>query len=418
MTLAVAFASSAASKFHLLDADKLATTLLTIPVDCVTVSNLPIDCTESVHRGLSEGSSAFLGCFEVDKGDPLVLTLAANGLIPFCTYTDGVLGWVVPFDYSPDDDWEVSWTKDLDFDSVEFTRARPEYLRGEPMSAMGVASTRLLKARARPQHAEAVLTELRELLDTAKGVADVSVTFGKQEFGDPRADVSKTRDYCLNEEHEKGKHKALLFRQLLGITPANWYVLAEQLAAGIEQEVVNRPEKTKWGVQYEVKIPVTGPNGLTKLVTSGWIIRQNEPPSLTSAYIEEGAETNKVSLLAPFLINSQEMPDFHKNLFETAHAHALAESENWTPTPMWIEGYDKPISEGMVGSAWIELPDGKSPFPRWLRKHGLCSAYSRSRQIPARTGSQSVEKERKYCEAFARVLRLNGIACKVGWRLD
>lgn len=328
------------------------------------------------------------------------------------------MGLLVPFDHSLDDDWEASWTKDLDFDSVELTSATPEYLPGEPMSAMGVASTKLLKTRARPQHAESVLMALRERLDTAEGSAAVAVAFGKQEFGNPRVDVSKTRDYCLNVEHEKGKHKALLFRELLGITSANWYVLAEQLAAGIEQEFVNHPEKTKWGVQYEVKIPVTGPNGKTKLVTSGWIIRQNEAPSLTSAYIEEGAETNKVSLLAPFLINSKVMPNFYKKLFETAHVHALEEAENWTPTPMWIEGYEKPISEGMIGSAWIELADGKSPFSRWLRRENLSSAYSPSREIPARTGSQSVEKERKYCEAFARVLRLNGIDCTVRWRLD
>ena len=37
MTLAVAFASSAASKFYMLDADKLARTLLTVPVECTRV---------------------------------------------------------------------------------------------------------------------------------------------------------------------------------------------------------------------------------------------------------------------------------------------------------------------------------------------------------------------------------------------
>jgi hypothetical protein len=34
-------------------------------------------------------------------------------------------------------------------------------------------------------------------------------------------DVRKLRDYCLNLEHEDGKHKARLFSSILGMTADN-----------------------------------------------------------------------------------------------------------------------------------------------------------------------------------------------------
>jgi hypothetical protein len=417
-TLTVRFATSAASKYHSIDADRMAMTLMSVPVESVTVSELPIRSARRVNKALEGIYSSYLGCFEVDRGDPLMLTLAANGLIPFCIYDKGILNWVVPFDHSPEDEVEISWTEGLGLDGVRFITETPGYLANEPLSAGGQLSTKLLKSRARPKHAEEVLRALRDKLEAAKDGEEFSIKFGREEFSNPRVDVRKIRDYCLNEGHIKGKHKAVLFAQQLGITAANWYYLAEQLAAGIEEKLVNRPEQTVWALQYEVKIPVTGPNGVTRMVTSGWKIEEGQSPFLTSAYIEDGARTEELGILAHLMVLDSDGVAFFERLFETAHAHALKTSKEWTPTPMWIVGYDAPIAEGEIGSAWVVLPDGKSAFSRWLRANNLCSVFSKSRRISARTASQSVEKERRYCEAFSQVLRLNGVECKVDWRLD
>jgi hypothetical protein len=85
---------------------------------------------------------------------------------------------------------------------------------------------------------------------------------------------------------------------------------------------------------------------------------------------------------------------------------------------MWISGYVEPISEGACGSAWIELPDGRSKFSKWLKTNNLRTDFTKGCIIFAKTQSQSLEREQKYCEAFAQVLRLNGIDCEIRWRYD
>jgi hypothetical protein len=85
---------------------------------------------------------------------------------------------------------------------------------------------------------------------------------------------------------------------------------------------------------------------------------------------------------------------------------------------MWVSGYVEPISEGTCGSAWVKLPDGRSKFSRWLKKNKLCPDFSKGCIIFGKTTTQSLEREQKYCEAFAQVLRLNGIECEIKWRYD
>ncbi len=94
-------------------------------------------------------------------------------------------------------------------------------------------------------------------------------------------------------------------------------------------------------------------------------------------------------------------------------------AEEWTPTPMWVEGYTEALSEGACGVSWVRLPDARSLFARWLRKNGLGSTgRGPGCFVFAKTRSQSFERAQKYSEAFATVLRLNGIECEVGWRFD
>lgn len=42
-------------------------------------------------------------------------------------------------------------------------------------------------------------------------------------------DIRKLRDYCLNSEHDDGKHKARLFSSILGMTADNAGELRQML---------------------------------------------------------------------------------------------------------------------------------------------------------------------------------------------
>jgi hypothetical protein len=426
-TLAVTFAASVAAQYHRIDADELSYLLLIHNIECFTISDIPLSCSDHIHSEFqAKCSASYFGCFEVDKGDPLVLELAANGLIPFCEYSNQVLRWLISFDENPAD-YNLEWAKDITFKAIEFITEHPDDIPEEKLSESGAKSMRLSETRGRKLHGERVLSKLYEQLESRRDEPDeFKIEFKERELGKPYADVRKLRDYCLNEEHTnpdgtpgKGRAKAYLFRRLLGITRDDWRFLGEQLVTGLEKQLIGRPVADKWGVKYESTIPVTGLNGVTKLVTSGWIIRPNEPPSLASAYITKDAESEAPSILSELIVpRNLKGDDFWKCLYDLAAEHGKKAAEECIPTPMWIEGLAAPIADGALGYAWVELPDGRSSFSRWLRKTDTISKYVRGRQIWCIHPSQSVERARKYCEAFAQVLRLNGIECKVEWRYD
>jgi hypothetical protein len=102
-TLALAFASSVSAQYHHIDADELSFLLLIHNVECFTISDVSLTCSNHIHSELQQKCPSYLGCFEVDKGDPLVLELAANGLIPFCEYINETLRWLISFDDNPGD---------------------------------------------------------------------------------------------------------------------------------------------------------------------------------------------------------------------------------------------------------------------------------------------------------------------------
>jgi hypothetical protein len=170
---------------------------------------------------------------------------------------------------------QLEWTKGIAFKAIEFIAERPDYIPKEALSASGLKSKKLLETRGKKLHGEKVLSSFYEKIENSKDESsEFEIAFKDKEFGQPYADVRKLRDYCLNEEHTKpdgtpgqGRAKAYLFRHLLGLTRNDWRFLGEQLVAGLEKELVGRPLADKWGVKYEAIIPVTGLNGITKLVT-------------------------------------------------------------------------------------------------------------------------------------------------------
>ena len=85
--------------------------------------------------------------------------------------------------------------------------------------------------------------------------------------------------------------------------------------------------------------------------------------------------------------------------------------EECVPKPVFVES--QVYMEGDCGGALVVIGDGRRSFARWLRKKGLGHGhYPRGYSISAEQIGQSAESAKAYADAFARVLRRNGIECR------
>lgn len=98
-------------------------------------------------------------------------------------------------------------------------------------------------------------------------------------------DIAKLRDYCLNEQHPRGRHKARVFATALGITATDADLLRRALLrAAVDGDAV-AVERDDYGQRYMVDFGLTGPRGRAT-VRSVWIIMRGEDyPRLTSCYV-------------------------------------------------------------------------------------------------------------------------------------
>ncbi len=97
-------------------------------------------------------------------------------------------------------------------------------------------------------------------------------------------DIHKLRDYCLNPQHNKGKHKARLFAALLGMSPNDAEELRDALLEAIREQDAQLAEKNAYGQRYTLDFTL---NWKDKQATirSAWIIETNSDiPKLTTAF--------------------------------------------------------------------------------------------------------------------------------------
>lgn len=98
-------------------------------------------------------------------------------------------------------------------------------------------------------------------------------------------DPRKVTGYCLSRDHDDGKHKAQLFRDLLGLTLENAHLLLDALKEiAVNGEAI--PGKVdKYGQRYVIDFEFTGPDGKATL-RSAWIVRADEDfPRMVTCYI-------------------------------------------------------------------------------------------------------------------------------------
>jgi hypothetical protein len=98
-------------------------------------------------------------------------------------------------------------------------------------------------------------------------------------------DIAKLRDYCLNPDHDEGKHKARVFRATLGLTVDDADKLRDLILSRALTTAATENTPTDHGQRFVVDFHVEGSRDSVMIRTS-WIIRQNEDfPRLTSCYV-------------------------------------------------------------------------------------------------------------------------------------
>ena len=103
-------------------------------------------------------------------------------------------------------------------------------------------------------------------------------------------DIEKLRDYCLNPEHPRGRHKARVFASVLGLTERDAGELRAALLAAARTQEAMAQEIDSYGQRYMLDFVMQGLVG-EAAVRSGWIIRTGEDfPRLTSCFVLQGRQ--------------------------------------------------------------------------------------------------------------------------------
>jgi len=98
--------------------------------------------------------------------------------------------------------------------------------------------------------------------------------------------IEKLRDYCLNPQHTEGRHKALVFAAVLGLTAAHAEDLRRTLLAVARTHEAVFTKHSPHGQHFVLDFRMTAPGGREGVVRSAWIVLNDENfPRLVSCYV-------------------------------------------------------------------------------------------------------------------------------------
>ncbi len=98
-------------------------------------------------------------------------------------------------------------------------------------------------------------------------------------------DETKLREYCLNPDHPRGRHKARVFASALGLSAVHAALLHAALVEAVTSHDATPTLSDDFGDRFVVDFVLTGTIG-SALVRSAWIVRHGEDfARLTSCYV-------------------------------------------------------------------------------------------------------------------------------------
>ena len=98
----------------------------------------------------------------------------------------------------------------------------------------------------------------------------------------------KLTEYALNPNHPVGGNKAKVFESALGYNQSNADDLMRQIYEKLPSSEAILGKLDEYGQRYTVDILITGPNGKTMYVRTGWIIKTGSNiPELTTIFVKD-----------------------------------------------------------------------------------------------------------------------------------
>jgi hypothetical protein len=98
----------------------------------------------------------------------------------------------------------------------------------------------------------------------------------------------KLINYALDPNNTNGgSDKARVFQSALGFNQSNANQLMSQVRTKLPHTETTVVTKTEYGQTFQVDMEITGVNGKSAIVRTGWIIRNgSDHPDLTTIYVK------------------------------------------------------------------------------------------------------------------------------------
>jgi hypothetical protein len=88
-------------------------------------------------------------------------------------------------------------------------------------------------------------------------------------------DIRKIEDYCLSPHHPRGRHKARVFRDTLGIERIDAAWLRDRLLHAARNGDAMQTAEDAWGVYWRLDATISR-HGRSAVVRTVWIVRTGE----------------------------------------------------------------------------------------------------------------------------------------------
>jgi len=88
-------------------------------------------------------------------------------------------------------------------------------------------------------------------------------------------DIRKIEDYCLSPSHPRGRHKARVFREALGLQRSDAAWLRDVMLEAARSSTASQVAADAWGTHRRVDVTVRR-HGKSAVVRTIWIVRTGE----------------------------------------------------------------------------------------------------------------------------------------------